>query len=64
MNVVKFYNMGMTARALGENAFKSISLQRAPEVLIKLCPMIKDDARILILIVGVIILEAAYLIFL
>jgi hypothetical protein len=52
------------ARAFGENAFKSSSLQCAPEVLTKLCPIIKDEARILILILGVIILKADYLILL
>jgi hypothetical protein len=63
MNFAKVYEIGIIVRALGENAFKSSSWQCAPEVLTKLCPMIKDDARILILILGVIILEADYLIF-
>jgi hypothetical protein len=61
---MKFYNVVIIARAFGENAFKSSSLQCAPEVLTKLCPIIKDEARILILILGVIILKADYLILL
>lgn len=47
--------MGIIARAFGENAFKLSSWQ--PEMETILCPMIRVDARILILI-GVIIFEA------